>query len=46
MRKYYKIMQRDPFDILPLTYHIKKGTQDSSFQNFIIYYEQIEKQKA
>ena len=36
-------MERDPFDILPLTYHIKKGIQDTIFQNFVIYYEQIEK---
>lgn len=31
MRKYYKAHDRDPFDVLPLTYHIKNGTGDAEF---------------
>ena len=28
MSKYYKSIERDPFDVLPLTFHITKGTTD------------------
>ena len=29
MNNYYKSIDKDPFDILPLTFHIKKGAFDS-----------------
>ena len=35
MSKYYKSIDRDPFDILPITYHIKKGTQDKVYYQFV-----------
>ena len=31
MRKYYLANGRDPFEVLPLTYHIKKDTNDPPF---------------
>ena len=35
MRKYYKALGRDPFDVLPLTFHIRKGTSDPEYKNFL-----------
>lgn len=31
MRKYYSAIERDPFEVLPLTFHIKKDTNDPPF---------------
>jgi tubulin polyglutamylase TTLL1 len=28
MTKYYRSIGRDPWDVLPLTFHIKRGTKD------------------
>ena len=33
--KYYKSIERDPFDVLPQTYHITKGTTDQVYFKFI-----------
>jgi len=45
MRKYYRACGRDPFEVLPLTFHIKKGTNDSEFSKFHATYKVIENQK-
>jgi hypothetical protein len=34
MRKYYKAFGRDPFEVLPITFHIRKGTKDYEFMKF------------
>lgn len=34
MRKYYKAFSRDPFEVLPITFHIRKGTKDLEFMKF------------
>ena len=39
MRKYYKALDRDPFDVLPLTFHIKTGTGDPEYKNFLAMYK-------
>lgn len=46
MSQYYKLMGRDPFEILPLTFHIEEGLNDPEFERFKLYYEQIEKEKS
>ena len=35
MRKYYKALGRDPFDVLPLTFHVKKGVNDPEYLKFL-----------
>jgi hypothetical protein len=33
--KYYRSIERDPFEVLPLTFHIKKGTTDPVYFKFV-----------
>ena len=42
MRKYYKVMNRDPFEVLPLTFHIKTGANDPSYTQFLNKHKEIE----
>lgn len=44
MRSYYKALDRDPFEVLPLTYHIREATNDKQFDNFIKMYSIIQSQ--
>jgi len=34
MAQYYKRLGRNPFDNLPLTFHVEAGTSDSEFVKF------------
>ena len=34
MRHYYKSIGRDPFEVLPLTFHVSRGTYDQQFIEF------------
>jgi hypothetical protein len=34
MKLYYEAMRQDPFDVLPLTFHIKNGVDDPEFKDF------------
>ena len=45
MRKYYKACHRDPFEVLPLTFHVKRGTSDAEYLKFLNVYKLIENQK-
>jgi hypothetical protein len=45
MRKFYRAHDRDPFDVLPITYHIRYGTNDPEFKKFTAYFQQLENQK-
>ena len=42
LTQYYTAMKKDPFDTLPLTYHIRAGIEDSEFAKFETYYKKIE----
>jgi len=42
MKKYYKSIGRDPFDVLPLSYHIKSGTSDTTFFKFMQSFKEFE----
>ena len=42
MSKYYKSIERDPFDVLPLTFHITKGTTDQVYFKFIAVFRKLE----
>jgi hypothetical protein len=39
MKRYLYLINIDPFTILPLTFHISKGTEDPEFKVFKKYYE-------
>ena len=45
MRKYYKVLDRDPFEVLPLTFHIKSGTSDPEYKNFLAMHKQYDQQR-
>ena len=34
MRVYYEATNQNPFEVMPLTYHIKEGLTDREFQKF------------
>lgn len=34
MKCYYEALGQNPFDYIPLTYHIKEGDTDKEFQRF------------
>jgi hypothetical protein len=36
----------DPFNVLPLTFHIEHGLKDAEFDNFKRYFNQLEQEKA
>ena len=40
MRRYYLASERDPYQVLPLTYHVKSGTGDPEFTKFVNYYQE------
>ena len=42
MNKYYKSIGRDPFDVLPVSYHIKSGTNDMTFFKFMQSFKEFE----
>lgn len=42
MSKYYESIERDPFDVLPLTFHITKGTMDQAFYKFVQVFREHE----
>lgn len=42
MRAYYQAMGEDPFKVLPLTFHTKRGLKDPQFANFLQYFQQLE----
>ena len=35
MSLYYQSLNQDPFQILPLTFHTTKGTQDPEYARFV-----------
>lgn len=45
MTQYYKLVGADPFDVLPLTFHIEHSLRDPEFQRFKSYYHAIEQEK-
>ncbi|CDW72755.1 tubulin-tyrosine ligase family protein [Stylonychia lemnae] len=45
MSQYYKLTNRDPFEMLPLTFHIEHGLDDPEFDKFKQYFDQIEKER-
>lgn len=42
MKRYYESIERDPFEVMPLTFHIRKGTDDKEFIRFVAKYKEIQ----
>ena len=42
MKRYYEALGRDPFEVIPLTFHVKKGTDDPEFHKFMQIFKEIE----
>ena len=40
MKMYYESIGKDPFDYLPLTFHIKEGVDDPEFAKFVNRYKE------
>lgn len=34
MRHFYPLVEKDPFEYIPLTFHIKKGVEDPIYEEF------------
>ena len=46
MRIFYELLGRDPFEVVPLTFHIKDGTGDLEFQRFLVAFQEFDKQQS
>ena len=46
MKNYYKFFKKNPFNYIPLTFHISKGFDDPEFEKFMIIYDKLEEEKA
>jgi hypothetical protein len=42
MRAYYQAIGEDPFKVLPLTFHTKRGIKDPQFSSFVMYFQSLE----
>ena len=43
LRYYYQLIDKDVYDIIPLTFHIRNGVKDPEYAKFLKYYKAIEK---
>jgi hypothetical protein len=43
MKLYYEAIGMDPFEVLPLTFHIKNGLTDPEFLEFKTTFEEFSK---
>lgn len=39
LREYYKLKDKNIWEILPLTFHIRKGIADPEYKQFLGYYQ-------
>jgi tubulin polyglutamylase TTLL1/tubulin monoglycylase TTLL3/8 len=46
MKKYYEALERDPFQVLPLTFHIQDGPLDPEFARFQAVFSDFEREKS
>lgn len=42
LRSYYLAQGQNPFDFIPLTFHIKNGKEDKEYTKFLEYYQKRE----
>jgi hypothetical protein len=43
LRQYYTLLNKNVFDYLPLTFHIKKGVDDREYKQFVKYFKKRQK---
>ena len=46
MSNYYQSINEDPFDYLPVTFHVKTGVDDPEFQRFKAYQAELIEKRA
>ena len=46
LNQYYELINKDVFEIIPLTFHIKKGTVDPEFIKFTKEFKQLDMLKS
>lgn len=46
LKQYYKATQRDVWEVLPVTYIVRNGTQDPEFAAFADHYREIQQQQS
>ena len=46
LKQYYDLQKKNVFEIIPLTFHIKAGTTDPQYENFIREYKRIGRDKS
>ena len=46
MKAYYECMGEDPFNFIPLTYHVQEGSTDAQFELFSKMYQDIEQEAS
>ena len=44
MVNYYKSINKDPFSVIPLTYHLINGSNDINFSSVVLKYKEFEEQ--
>lgn len=45
LRRYLELKGEDPFTVLPLTFHVQRGTEDPEYARFLAHYERIEQER-
>ena len=46
LKTYYEGYHKDPFAVIPLTFHIKDGGSDEEFSRFVEVYREMEREKG
>lgn len=41
LRHYYELIGKNPYEVIPLTFHVKKGTSDPEYVKFIKEFNKI-----
>lgn len=41
LKRYYDLINKNVFNVIPLTFHIKTGTSDPEYSNFIKEYKRL-----
>lgn len=45
IKRFYELQNKNPFEIIPHTFHIKKGGEDPEWKRFLKYHEEMEAEK-
>ena len=45
MKKYYELHDKNPFEFIPLTFHISKGVDDPEYAKFLQLYFALDEKK-